>query len=123
MALAAFAVFALYLGWIVQPHVAPARVINHAGLPDAEVQEIVNAMEQEFHPFHGKGSVLVILSSLFQPWTRPEFFVEIAGGSEQVSIMAGYSRGELWGGGPSAHARKSGGKWEFYGTRTMLWKS
>ena len=123
MAVTAFAVFAIYLGWIIQPHVAPARVINHAELPDAEVQEIVNAMEQEFHPFHGKGSVLVILSSLFQPWTRPEFFVEIEGNSWQVFIAAGYSRGELWGGGPSVEARRSDGKWELNGTRTMLWKS
>lgn len=47
MALAALAVFALYLGWIVQPHVAPTRVVNHAGLPDAEIQEIVDAVDQD----------------------------------------------------------------------------
>jgi hypothetical protein len=110
-----------YATWVAWPHFAPVEVTDHAGIPASEVAQIVNKLEDD-GMFSGRGEFATVASSFVDPRSRPKYFAEIKGTSEQIVVTAGYCRGPLWGGGPIVDAKKVNDTWVFdpYGA---LWKN
>ncbi len=66
----------LYVFWILWPHVRFPKVINTAELSEAEVAEIVEQLEAK-NAFPGRMEPRTILQDFINPWTRPNYAVEI----------------------------------------------
>ena len=69
-------VLLVYGFWTVWPHLYSPKVINTAGLTEAELTVIVEQMEAQ-RAFPGRAQPIVILRNFIKPWTRPDYSVEI----------------------------------------------